>query len=87
MSLFIRQHFFFTVAEFADEYNSGSSKRVKRIISGQDTDHSNTPYMVSMQAKIVTQRFFGIPIAHRRVYCGGTLIADRWVLPAAHCFK
>ena len=43
-----------------------------RIINGEDTSIDEIPYQVSIS-------FFG---SH---YCGGSIVAEQWVLTAAHC--
>jgi len=47
-----------------------------RIIGGNDARPSDYPWMASLQVKESDANF-----------CGGTLIAEKWVLSAAHCFN
>ncbi len=49
----------------------------KRIVGGEKTDIRNHPWQVA----------FDIRIDGKSYLCGGSIIADRWVLTAAHCFK
>ncbi|KAK2708619.1 trypsin I-P1-like [Artemia franciscana] len=49
-----------------------------RIVKGIDIPISYAPWQVSLQKVGATTRMH---------FCGGALIADRWVLTAAHCVK
>jgi trypsin len=49
----------------------------RRIVGGEKTDIRDHPWQVALDIKIDGQRYL----------CGGSIIADRWVLTAAHCFK
>ena len=49
---------------------------VQRIVGGDEAISGSYPWMVSLQ--------FTRPGSH---FCGGTLISDRWVLSASHCYE
>ncbi|XP_053379053.1 tryptase-like [Mercenaria mercenaria] len=68
-------------------FGAETLSRQKRVIGGTEISKGHSPWLVSLHGKIVTERLFGIiPIRHRHVYCGGSLLNDRYVLTAAHCF-
>ena len=45
-----------------------------RIYGGRDVEAGQWPWQASLQVR-------------GRHICGGALIADRWVITAAHCFQ
>merc|ERR1712192_174763 len=54
-----------------------------RIVHGQEAARGSLPYQVSVQLNYNNRRITSKP-SH---FCGGALIADNWVLTAAHCMK
>src|SRR5262245_16871774 len=46
----------------------------RRIVGGEKTDIRQHPWQVALQFK-------------GTFFCGGSIIAQRWVLTAAHCFR
>jgi len=49
----------------------------QRIVGGEPTDIKMHPWQVALNIRLGDQTFL----------CGGSIIADRWVLTAAHCFS
>jgi secreted trypsin-like serine protease len=49
----------------------------RRIVGGERADIRQHPWQVALDIKLDGQTHL----------CGGSIIADRWVLTAAHCFK
>jgi secreted trypsin-like serine protease len=48
----------------------------RRIVGGEKTDIKQHPWQVALNVKIGDKTYL----------CGGSIIAQRWVLTAAHCF-
>ena len=51
-----------------------------RIIGGHDAKHGQFPYQVSIQ------KYSYPTYANNSHICGGSIIDERWILTAAHCF-
>jgi len=73
-----------------DEFISSLSEKevdtLKRVIGGETIARGEWPWLVLLHGDIPTRTFWGVTISSADVYCGGSLLNDRWVLSAAHCF-
>ena len=73
--LFATSMLLLVAATFSREVIQLDDHYVNRVVGGQEAADGSVPYQVSLQLK-----GFG----H---YCGGSILADRWVLTAAHCVE
>jgi secreted trypsin-like serine protease len=60
---------------------AGAPKPEPRIIGGEPADFGEYPFMVALLLEPIEGSDFD------KQYCGGSLIASRWVLTAAHCVE
>jgi len=57
-----------------NDCNCGLAQRTTRIVGGVETEVNEYPWQVGMVSTGTT-----------RIWCGGSLISDQWVMTAAHC--
>merc|ERR1719250_422705 len=65
-----------TVSPSSSDCKCGLAKRKSRIVGGVVTEANEYPWQVGIVDKGYTD-----------VWCGASLISDRWILTAAHCTR
>jgi transmembrane serine protease 11D len=62
------------------ELSRDPSRRAGRIVDGEEVSFENNPWQVALVR-------FNVAEPRRQQFCGGSIIADDWVLTAAHCVQ
>lgn len=73
-------------AETVENHTSYHPPIALPLIGGEAIKKGQWPWLVSLKSKVVIKKIFGILPVYRETWCGASLIADQWVMSAAHCF-
>ncbi|XP_023332085.1 trypsin [Eurytemora carolleeae] len=73
-------------AVHAHPWSSQDKEEVGRIVNGQEVAPGERPYQVSVQM-IFSNSETSLISKKSEHFCGGAMIAENWVLTAAHCMR